>query len=339
MAAGMISPPPSEENFLGLTFDAIHEQIIRYFRVVLDEEVMVPPVLLSRTTNLVFRTLVRGGRRYVFKVLRKRKPNAAFLRHCHRALSSFVPIKGIIHIDDSGKYLNAGIQVSEYLNGVDVATLIEKGAMTRQREEALARFLDRLCQASACLELPVKGFGTYEPTMKMYGSFEESIEAFLAHYLGRFTALFGTGSEWYEIQRILGSFFRVNVNRRPYHFGVVPLDTNLKSIVFLEGSDQIALLHPPVLAYGAIPMGIGAVRAQIRNTTVEDAFMRLAGKRLPGLAEEAPRILFFETLILIGILSFYCKSGAEAVITASTWGYRSSFIERIRSNLKELAGH
>jgi hypothetical protein len=315
--------------------EEIELNILRYFAHHLNETIATPVSCLSETNNLVYKVVGRSGKAYVFKVMLDRDIDVAFLRESNIRVSASLLTQKILHIDQSKRVFDADIVIAEFCDGMDAAAMIESGVLSRYQQSNLLDFYWDLAKVVRNLKLPTAGFGVYKNRRPMHATFESYMHYFIDRYTNRFSDAFSSEEDWSSINKSLKDYFRLNIGSGQLQFDTISVDSNLKNIFYSSQHQAFMVVNLPILSYGDFLQGLGEITSNLDHTTTAQ-FLERVHAEMPLDAESRSHILFYETLSLIGKLAFYCKDGWGAVRSAKTWGYQTSFLDRIRINMKQL---
>ncbi len=108
---------------------------------------------------------------------------------------------------------------------------------------------------------------------------------------------------------------------------VFSFENNLKNFLVDEAKGTLKLLNGPILGFGSLSQ----VQASITTNWIGSRIYEKLLYRLQ--VHDVKELHFFESLVLLGVLAFYAKSGKETLLNANAWGNEfhlwSALIERI----------
>lgn len=256
-------------------------------------------VPLSRTNNCVY-LVTNDDESVVVKLLTDSDIPVGYLAEVSEVIARRLPTQTVREIYGDRSAGPFEVVVTEYINGVDLATVLERDAASPLDGAALSSFLVDFLQAMADVPPLSPGFGLYKRTAPTFGTHREFIEHYAHRYWSRSRSFFDNRVQRTVDQLIDGGFAGATVDNQP--FGVVAIDANLKN--FIRTSDgSFAVLNVPIVGLSSPAHAVAAISVHLRHHRERDLFFDEVALRLPDVQLEF--VPHFELWNMLGILSFY----------------------------------
>lgn len=290
--------------------------------------------IISDTNNPVY-LFSSGAKKFIFKLIQDTDIELNFLKYCSDHLKKIVPVQNIQHIDQSLSDFALPVVISEYATGRDVAAILESGEYSKEFESAFTDFLILITNSVNEIPPPAKGFGAYKTNRSLFNTFEEAIDFSLERYAGKFHRLLPDSPEWLHVYRVMESCANKVIKSANADFCVVALDMNLKNFLW-EKDAGFTLINIPITGYTHITMGIGEALSHLDGYAYSTFWNKIQIINANQSASFFQRILYAETLGLLGSLSAAVGTDPQKIDSTLCWGYKANIKNRILNNISKI---
>ncbi|MDT0266104.1 phosphotransferase [Streptomyces sp. DSM 44915] len=270
---------------------------------------------LSGSNNTVFHVESDDGPMVVKHVTDTDIP-LSYLADANARLAEFMPVQRVFRVCETERGDPFDAVFSEYLEGENLATLLERPDAGPTTEE----LVDHLCRfVLACRELPRlhDGFGLYKREAPVLGSHPDFVLHYARRYWGRARPFYEGTPVGRAVDAWLDEGLAAALRRHPVPYTVVSIDSNLKN--FLVTPDgRIVVLNVPIAGHSTPAHAVGAISTHLRGREPHQPFLRAAAERL--CPQDADLVPHFELWGLLGILSFYAVRHPDQRHSWRNWG-------------------
>ena len=256
-------------------------------------------VSLSRTNNYVY-LVTNDNESVVVKLLTDSDIPVSYLAEVSDVIARRLPTQTVREIYRDRSAGPFEVVITEYINGVDLATVLESDAASPLDGAVLSSFLVDFLQVMADVPPLSPGFGLYKRTAVTFNTHREFIEHYAHRYWSRSRPFFDNRVQRTVDQLIDGGFLGATIDDQP--FRVVAIDANLKN--FIRTSDgSFAVLNVPIVGLSSVAHAVAAISVHLRHHRERDLFLDEVALRFPAVQLEF--VPHFELWNMLGILSFY----------------------------------
>jgi hypothetical protein len=271
----------------------------------------------------------------VIKIIVDQDIDPVFVSVCNDLFAKHLNVAATISVDTSRDHCPYDVFVQSYVQGQTAADLVSGLSAESSVALTLVEFIITLQRAAQSVTPPGTGFGLFKKTRPLHATYSSFVRAYIDRYGGRLRATCPDHPVIRDCVHLLTlNIPRVVESVRTYT--VTPFDMNLRNVV-ISAEGRPVLLNVPILAYTDCRLGTGAVAAHLTGTPLDGIYSRRLKCQASALFVDGPVLAFYVAFTLIGVLAFYCASGASGVLNARAWGSESRLLDLLSSSLSALA--